>query len=242
MRLRLVVMTAVLAIGVLVVTQIAGATHVRPKGATPLYNSLVIAQQACGSPNSTHGAPLAFPSCNPPVQSSSWVTAGTPDANSAAANQVGYARLDIVPADVNIKSNITDVRCLPLTPAAVCTSTNTLDGLDYSGELELRILLRITDHNNSPSTTGTAVDIPFAVVVPCTVTPPSGTSTIGSTCNVTTSMNAQVPGMAPAGKRTVYQIPQGVPGGGIQVWDGGSTGVAGSTGATLYLEPGVFLP
>ena len=42
----------------------------RPKGATPLRASMVPAFKACAAPNRTHGAPLAFPSCNPPVQSS----------------------------------------------------------------------------------------------------------------------------------------------------------------------------
>ena len=40
----------------------------------------------CTSPNRTHGPPLAFPSCNPPVQTSSFLTVGTPDANGAPAN------------------------------------------------------------------------------------------------------------------------------------------------------------
>ena len=37
----------------------------RPKGATPLRVSLVPAYQECTSPDKTHGAPLAFPSCSP---------------------------------------------------------------------------------------------------------------------------------------------------------------------------------
>ena len=81
------------ALGLMVVSQVASATHPRPKGATPLRASLVPAYKACAAPNRTHGAPLAFPSCNPPVQASNFLTVGTPDANgAAAANSVGFIR------------------------------------------------------------------------------------------------------------------------------------------------------
>ena len=43
--------------------------------------SLVPAYDQCSSPNGTHGAPLAFPSCNPPALTSQYLTVGTPDAN-----------------------------------------------------------------------------------------------------------------------------------------------------------------
>ena len=76
-------------------------------------------QAQCTAPNRTHGPPLAFPSCNPPVQSSTAVTVGTPDANGAAANSEGNVKLEVfvgVPgppddSDVIITSSITDVRC-----------------------------------------------------------------------------------------------------------------------------------
>jgi hypothetical protein len=58
--------------------------------------SLAIAYKQCtGTGNRTHGAPLSFPSCNPPVQESSYLTAGSPDANSAAANAVGAVLLKV---------------------------------------------------------------------------------------------------------------------------------------------------
>ncbi|PWU20204.1 MAG: hypothetical protein C5B48_12800, partial [Candidatus Rokuibacteriota bacterium] len=41
-------------------------SYPRPKGATPLRVPLVPAAKPCTSPNSTHGAPLAFGSCAPP--------------------------------------------------------------------------------------------------------------------------------------------------------------------------------
>jgi tripartite motif-containing protein 71 len=55
----------------------------RPSGATPIRVPLVPAFKACSSPNSTHGAPLNFPSCSPPDPASGTVMSGT--------GAVGYA-------------------------------------------------------------------------------------------------------------------------------------------------------
>jgi hypothetical protein len=240
MRLKVLFTLAALALGLMAISQTAGATHIRPKAATPLRDSLVIAQQACVSPNATHGAPLAFPSCNPPQQTSKWLTAGTPDANGAPANFVGHVRLQQATGDIAIDANITDVRCLPPTDPSVCTPANSIAGPDYVGQLQIEIGMRITDHFNAPSSTtpATAVDIIFPVREPCASTGP----TIGSTCAIVTSMNALVPGSAPGAKRMTIQIPQRTSPGGIQVYDGGQFGIAGASDATLYLEPGVFLP
>jgi hypothetical protein len=239
MRLKVLFTLAAFTLGLMAVSQIAGATHIRPKAATPLRDSLVLAQQACVSPNATHGAPLAFPSCNPAQQTSKWLTAGTPDANGAPANFVGHVRLQQATGDIAIDANITDVRCLPPTDPSVCTPANSIAGPDYVGQLQIEIGMRITDHFNSPPVTATAVDIIFPVSVTCASTT---SVTIGSTCAIVTSMNALVPGSAPAAKRMVIQIPQRTPTGGIQVYDGGQFGTAGASDATLYLEPGVFLP
>src|SRR6187397_26540 len=84
------------AVTLLIVSSVANATHPRPKGASPLYASLVPAYNACGTPNRTHGPPLAFPSCNPPVQTSTAVTVGSPDANGAPANAEGFVKLEVL--------------------------------------------------------------------------------------------------------------------------------------------------
>jgi len=52
------------------------ATHEVPVGATPMRVPLTPAFKACTTPNSTHGLPLNFPSCNPPVPVSGTVKAG----------------------------------------------------------------------------------------------------------------------------------------------------------------------
>src|SRR4029078_7434501 len=57
----------------------------RPKGASPVNASLVLAYRACTAPNSKHGLPLAQPSCNPPRQVSRQLTVGSPDVNGQAA-------------------------------------------------------------------------------------------------------------------------------------------------------------
>ena len=104
---------AVIAGLVLVVSAVAGASHVRPKGATPLRVSLVPAYKQCTTPNSTHGAPLASPSCTPPQCTSIALTVGTPDVNGAAVNMVGNFSVRALTADVGFTMTVTDVRaCL----------------------------------------------------------------------------------------------------------------------------------
>ena len=110
----------------------------RPKGATPMRASLVPAYNQCTSPNRVHGPP-DFPgnasnpdgSCNPPAQTSGQITVGTPDANGAAANSVGFVRLSVIngnpattadEADVRYQVSITDVRCKP--GAGACGAAN----------------------------------------------------------------------------------------------------------------------
>ena len=74
--------------------------HARPAGATPLRVPLVPAYNQCTSPNRVHGPP-DLPggtnpdgSCAPPVQRSTQLTVGTPDANRwRAANSVGSYRI-----------------------------------------------------------------------------------------------------------------------------------------------------
>ena len=61
-------------------------------------------------------------------------------------------------------------------------------------------------------------------------------TTIGSTCAVSTSANAVTPGAVKSGKRAVWGLGQ------VQVYDGGASGVAGSSDATLFMDQGVFVP
>jgi hypothetical protein len=229
---------AVGALGLMAVSQIASGSHVRPKGATPLRVSLVPSYKSCGTPNRTHGAPLAFPSCNPPVQSSNFLTMGTPDANGAGAQSIGFILLNVkatTPEDVKIDSTITDVRCLPATAATVCTGTNTAAGPDYSGGLQGNATIRISDHYNGPSLNeaATVTDIPFPVNGTCVNT---ASTTIGGQCDTHTTANAVVVGSVKDAQRAVVEISQ------LQVFDGGASGTAGAADATLFEVQGIFIP
>jgi hypothetical protein len=225
----------------LAMVQSAGATHVRPKGATPLRASIVPAYKACAAPgNRTHGAPLAFPSCNPPVQASNSLTVGTPDANGAAANSVSFILLKVKgtsPEDVLITSSGTDVRCKAGVAAAVCSSANAADGPDYSGQLQGTAQIRISDHYNGPglNEAATVIDIPFPVTTTCANT--AGDTSIGGLCQVATSANAVVPGSVKDLQRAVVEIQQ------LQINDGGTDGQVSTTADnTLFGVQGIFIP
>jgi hypothetical protein len=192
----------------------------RPRGATPFFVSLVPAFAGCTSPNRTHGAPLAFPSCAPPTAGSGQLTVGTPDANGQAAKSVGSVRADVIvgdptpedEADVGLSFTVTDIRAKS-------------DLSDYAGELEARATVRITDRGNGAgSETGTVADFTYAFDVPCGTT---ADTTVGSTCSRTTSADALVPGTIKEGDRAIWEIGQ------VEVADG--------NGAP-FLRQGVFVP
>jgi glucose/arabinose dehydrogenase len=205
----------------------------RPKGASPLRASLVPAYAACTSANRTHGAPLAFGSCTPPALQSSFLTGGTPDSNGVPANSVGFVTLRAVQgdpatpadeADIRLATTITDVR-------------NRANLSDYSGELQARLPIRITDRDNPPSAggsgAGTTQDGTFAFTVPCTTT---ADNSVGSTCMVSTTADAVTPGVIKEAMRTVWQVGQ------IDVTDGGADGQVGTPDNTVFARQGVFVP
>ena len=235
---------AVTALMMLVAAEMASATHPRPKGATPFRVPVVPAYNQCAAPNRTHGPPLAFPSCNPPVQSSNSITIGTPDANGAAANAEGFVKLEVlvgVPgppddSDVLITSSGSDVRCKGST--AACGSANAAGGADYTGELQGNATIRITDHFNAIAAGGgtdpaTVVDIPFPVNASCAST---ASTAIGGLCTANTSANATVPGAVKDGKRAIVEIGQ------IQITDGGPDGLVATSPNTLFAVQGIFIP
>jgi hypothetical protein len=193
---------------------------------------MVIAYASCVAPNRSHGPALEYPSCNPPAQSSAHLTVGTPDVNSRTSNMVGSVRLAVQPgtpgtpadeADVVIETKVTDVRLKA--------------GLnDYTGELEGRVSLRITDRLNGPGQNegATVTDTPFSFPVPCTAT--SGTGNVGATCSVNTTADAVVPGAVVETKRTIWQV------GDVELRDGGADGLASTQDNTLFARQGIFIP
>jgi hypothetical protein len=235
----LVLLAALAVLAVTALTQIASASHVRPKGATPLRASLVPAFKSCTAPNRTHGAPLAFPSCNPPVQESNFLTVGTPDANGAPAKSSGFLLLKVdavPPADLLFTLTITDVRCLPGTNASVCNSPNAAGGPDYSGQLQSDATIRISDHYNGPNLNeaATMVDIPNPISATCVNT---ADTTVGGTCTVTgNSCNPPPECAIRDDERMVIELGQ------VFVRDGGADGQVATADNTVFMRQGIFIP
>jgi hypothetical protein len=149
---------------------------------------------------------------------------GTPDANLKPAASVASLRIGVIPgnpatpadeAEANLITSITDVR-------------NASDLTDYTGNLEMRVPLRITDRSNTPYPggpgPGTAQDFTFTWNVPCTAT---ADPNVGATCALQTTADTLLPGSALEGRRAIWQTDQ------IEVRDG-----AGQT----FLRQGVFVP
>src|SRR5687767_7562551 len=130
----------------------ADSGYPRPRGATPMRVALVPAHEQCTAPNTLHGAPLAFDSCGPPRRRSSELTIGTPDANGRGASSVGAAQFNVLQADVRVTVSVTDVR-------------RASDLTDYTGELRLEPVLRVTDRRNGASATepATGQDQPLPI-------------------------------------------------------------------------------
>jgi hypothetical protein len=172
------------------------------------------------------------------VQSSGFLTVGTPDSNGAPANSVGNILLKVKttsPEDLLINASITDVRCLPATNASVCNQANAADGPDYSGEIQGITMARISDHYNGPNLNeaATVVDVPVPVNGTCVNT---ASTTVGGTCSVATTANTVVPGLVKDTQRAVVEISQ------PQVNDGGPDGLISTADNTLFEVQGVFIP
>ena len=211
----------------------------RPRGATPLRVSLVPAFNQCTAPNRSHGAPLAFGSCAPPQQTSSVLTVGTPDSNGAGANFTGFVLFNAIAgnpsteaneADVKIQLGLTDVRNRPALT-------------DYVGRVLMRADLQITDTSNAAETPepGTVQTFKYSAPVDCVAT---GSTTVGSNCNLNTTANSLVPGTVIEGRRAIWQLGQ------VEVLDAGPNGTGyancpptcGDGDETTFLREGIFTP
>ena len=190
----------------------------------------------------------------PPTQTSAQATVGTPDAFGGGANSAGYLRLKYIlgaptangDADILLDTALSGVRCVPT--GARCTTANASGPADYSGELRLSFAVRITDHWNGTAPGGgtdvaTAQGFYFDQVLasssgtlawPCAQ---SGSTSIGSTCTLHTSMNAVFPGSVKDAKRSIWALDE------VRIYDGGPDG-DGDTAVdnTVLARPGVFIP
>jgi hypothetical protein len=199
----------------------------RPKGASPTDVSLVPAHEPCDastSANRTHGPPLAFPSCAPPTQKPGQLTVGTPDANGRPARLRANVRINPLrglpstpadEADVRLRATVNDVRLRS-------------DLSDYTGDLELRLALQITDRDNTPHPGGpgpaTVQELTHSHPLPCSAT---ADTTVGSTCQFDTTIEALVPGAVKELQRAIWELKR------IAIHDG-----AGN----LFLTQGIFVP
>jgi hypothetical protein len=197
--------------------------YARPRGATPVFASLVPAYEPCTTPNRTHGAPLGFPSCASPDQASGQLTVGTGDANGHGAKSIGSVTLDAVAADVRIATSITDVRTQS-------------DLSAYTGSVQTALTLRLTERVPAPGgdEPQTTQDFPFRVTVSCAATTDT---TVGSTCSLTTTANTITPGAVAGSKRSIWALDR------IRVYDAGPDGDVSTAGDnTLFETQGLFVP
>ena len=177
-------------------------------------------------------------SCNPPSQTSQNITIGTPDANGAAANSAGSVRFSVWPpsplpdeADFSVELTLSDIRCGPGTSA--CGPANDRAGADYTGQLQIEHVVRLTDKSGAYDPT-TVQDFTFRVPAGCSAT--SSTAT-GSTCSANTSANAVVPGSLREGRRSVWAAWIQV-----RVFDGGADGAASTQPNSVFMTQGIFVP
>jgi hypothetical protein len=216
----------------LVVTYVNQPGYPRPGGATPMHVPLAPAYVACSNPNRTHGAPLARPSCSPPVPASHHVTVGTADANGRPTSSVGSIRFTVIVGDPSTPADEADVQ-LRVSLGDVRKSG---DLSDYTGALQANPTLRITDAYNGPSLTvpATTTDIPFPFTVPCSAT--AGPPDVGASCAVTTTADAVLPGSVKEGKRAIWRLGQ------VEVLDGGADGDAATADNTVFARQAIFVP
>jgi Tol biopolymer transport system component len=205
----------------------------RPRGATPMRIALVPAYDKCSSPNSTHGAPLAFPSCNPPALISQYLTVGTPDANGKRTTMEGFILLRTVVGNPSTPADEADVRI-----TARVNNVFNKDLTDYTGGLAAWFRVQITDRRNTPSPggpgAGTMFEIPLLLfTMNCAADPDPQ---IGSDCGATTTVDAMFPGAVTEGDHAVWQI------GKAEVYDGGSDGDPITADNTLFATQGTFIP
>jgi hypothetical protein len=229
------------------------AEHARPQAATPLTFQLVPSfkpASPCAGTLTTHGAPLAVPSCNPPAQTSAWLTLQDPSRPApftGPADGKGRIVLKVTcltpgtttstgqsppcPAagdqqDVLISSSSVATRCVAAIAGGICAAPNAL----YNGKVLGVSTIQITDHDNtagglagSPCPSGNGVEPNCAG----TVTPlpfSVGAQCAGGACNYVTSADLTVPGVTKETKRAVVELGQ------LQVQDAGSDGnLAGPT-------------
>jgi len=122
--------------------------------------------------------------------------------------------------------------------ASVTDVRKSSDLSDYTGELEVRIPLQVTDRINYPSTggqgPGTTAPFDLSFAVPCSAT---GDATVGSSCDLVTTADSLMPSAVIESSRGVWEYGQ------VSVYDGGPDSDADTqAGNSPFLRQGVFVP
>jgi Tol biopolymer transport system component len=219
----------------------AFTAYPRPGGATPVLVPLVPSFGACDSPDATHAAPLALPSCSAASATSTVLT------TSAAGRGRGAVRLDALAGDpgtpedegdLGVFANAIDVVCAGASPA--CPNGA---GADFTGQAVLAFDARLTDRSNGfGGVSATAAAFRMDVPIQCTET----TDALrGGACGTSTSFDALMPGLATERKRSVLATTA------IRVFDPGPDGSlatfqcppsCGTGDERPFLVQGVFVP
>jgi hypothetical protein len=236
----------------------AMATHVRPRGASPKFDELVIDYQPCAQVSTVHGGPATsplagVPSCSP-AKESPFLTVGTPDANGVAAQFVGSVRQTVIvspsPSDIKLVADMTDVRCdAPIAPNPALCVPNGPGPPAYRGETQVVFGVDVTDHCNyaggggpcpAPPLSGTLdrtvlLRFPMGCVVPAV-------PGIGAECSTTTSWNAMYPGIVPPPAPPANGSRMNIEVGQIHVTDGGDDGKVATDDNRPFAIQGLFSP
>ena len=217
-------------------TFINSRTYARPASATPLRVPLVNAYTPCTAPNSIHVGPLNRPSCTQIALESSQLK------TRAVGSASGFVLLKDLPGDPNTPADEADVTI----NAQVTDVQRTSNSTDYTGNVIVAMLLRITDRANNPNgvTSATVQDYPFGAPMSCTAT--GGAA--GATCNVSSTLDTLVPNFAQEGKQAVLHALE------ISVKDAGPNGIIEPPGSPTcpptcgdgdeqrFMREGVFTP
>lgn len=216
---------------------VAPASYDTPQTATTIRASLVpmlrqtISTSQCqarGGTVSSHGAPLAFSSCNPPGY-----VPGTA-AHMGPGGQGSY-ELSMVPGDPVTPADEADVA---LTVVATDVR-NRQTGGDYDPaagtDVTLNARFRLTDNLNGAgqSDPATTSDFDFAIPVGCIATEDAGA---GSSCQLSSSMDVVMPGAIREGKATVMAAWK------LWLYDSGTNGSRGDGDDKQFAQAGIYIP
>jgi WD40-like Beta Propeller Repeat len=205
----------------------------RPVGTGRFIAALVPAYTPCTSANRSHGPPLAHPSCNPPAQTSPYLTVGTADANGKSTSGVSRLVMRAVKGNPSTSADEANVKLGTRVTDVLRRSGFT----DYAGEIRMELVVRVTDRNNTPHPGGPGAGTgSFALgwTVPCRTT---AITTRGGDCVLGTSADALVPGMVKESARAIWQMDQ------VRVFDGGADSDADTAADNrLFFVQGVFVP